>query len=377
MKISKSIILPEWESIEDLSQASDILHKITEAMKDHQIENYEDAVASFRRLTTGRIQSRDGETYFDLDSGVIKGEIVFRPGSSGLDNIEEAKPNDWDNAFRLANAVKGDDDFTLISGSKIVTGSIAVGAFNSDVVARMFSSGASQEAIEGWMKSGAITYIDGNKIYAGSITLSGAGGAANDFDYESLGGTKPPANADHTADVVGAMAYENVVEYAKLGTTIIEGGYIKTSLLNVDYSIIVGTKPPANADYFGGSAGALAYLDVVEKAKLGTTVISGGYLRTDLIKVKKIYVGADSDEDIYFEDSAISLYDYKAIKRGVAFKYGAETFLSIQYGATSVLLKAHDILQISLASGKIFNFYTTGYHNRLSQWRSYDSSAGW
>jgi len=170
MKISKSIILPDWEKIEDFEQTSNILKQITEALKDHNLQNYEDAVTSFRQLTTGRIQSQDGETYFDLDSGVIKGEIVFRPGSSGLDNVEEAKPNDWDNAFRLANAVKGDDDFTLISGSKILTGSIAVGAFNSDVVARMFSSGASQEAIEGWMKSGDITYIDGNKIYTGSVT---------------------------------------------------------------------------------------------------------------------------------------------------------------------------------------------------------------
>jgi len=170
MKISKSIILPEFESIESLEQAGNILHKITEAMEDHQIQNYEDAVASFRRVTTGRIQSQDGKTYFDLDSGTIRGEIVFRKGSSGLDNVEEASPNDWDNAFRLANAVKGDDDFTLISGGKILTGSVAVGAFNSDVVARMFASDENKTNIEAWMKSGAITYIDGAKIYTGSIT---------------------------------------------------------------------------------------------------------------------------------------------------------------------------------------------------------------
>lgn len=169
MKISKSIILPEWEELDDLKQTSNILHELTEAMRNHQIVNYEDGVANFRRLITGRIQSQDGETYFDLDSGVIKGEIVFRPGSSGLGNVEEASPNDWDNAFRLADAVKGDDDFTLISGSKILTGSVAVGAFNSDVVARMFASETNKTNIEAWMKSGAITYIDGNKIYTSSI----------------------------------------------------------------------------------------------------------------------------------------------------------------------------------------------------------------
>jgi len=50
-------------------------------------------------------------------------------------------------------------------------------------------------------------------------------------------------------------------------------------------------------------------------------------LRTDLIKVKKVYVGADSDEDIYFEDSEIHMYDYGVGYRGVALKYSNLDFL--------------------------------------------------
>jgi len=374
MKISKSIILPEFESIESLEQAGDILHKITEAMKDHQVQNYDDAVASFRRVTTGRIQSQDGETYFDLDSGVIRGEIVFKPGSSGLDNVEEASPNDWDNAFRLANAVKGDDDFTLISGGKIVTGSIAVGAFNSDVVARMFASETNKTNIEAWMKSGAITYIDGAKIYANSITLSGAGGAANDFDYESLGGTKPPANADHTADIVSAMAYESTVEYAKLGTTIIDGGYIKTSLL------------------------------------------TASHIRTGTLQSVRISVGGGTDEDIYFEDSGVRLYDGGG--QSLAIWKSGYKYLHINLTATGLGLVTDGQLGLQgsssptniIVGAKVFKFYDTAvlglpnlasapavpqtygthafrgdatlehlsyYHNRLSEWRSLDSSAGW
>jgi len=325
MLISKSIILPEFESIESLEQAGDILHKITEAMKDHQIQNYDDAVASYRRITTGRIQSQDGETYFDLDSGVIRGEIVFKPGSSGLDNVEEASPNDWDNAFRLANAVKGDDDFTLISGSKILTGSIAVGAFNSDVIARMFSSGASQEAIEGWMKSGAITYIDGAKIYANSITLSGAGGAANDFDYESLGGTKPPTDADHTADIVSAMAYESTVELAKLGTTIIDGGYIKTSLLTATN------------------------------------------IRTGTLRAVRIQVGGGTNEDIYFEDSGIRFYDgsgsglifYKSGLQSYFINMGASAISTGGVGISRTEYYSDDKIILNCVSNA-FYFYPTG-----------------
>ena len=314
MLISKSIILPEWDNLEDLEQTSNILKQITEALKDHNLQNYDDAVANYRRITTGRIQSQDGLTYFDLDSGVICGEMIFRAGSSGLDNVEEASPSDWDNAFKLADAVKGSSDFTLISGGKIITESIAVGAFNSDVIARMFSSGDAHTNIEAWMKSGAITYIDGEKIYAGSITLTG------------------------------------------LGTTIIEGGYIKTTLLNVDYSIIVGTKPPANADYFGGSAGALAYLSAVETAQLGSTVIYGGYLRTDLIKVRKIYVGGGTDEDIYFEDSGVRLYD--AGNRNVIFYKSGYAQFTISLG-TYVSIVSNTSLYIT-AGTKYFYFCDGG-----------------
>lgn len=43
-----------------------------------------------------------------------------------------------------------------------------------------------------------------------------------------------------------------------------------------------------NVDTLADSLGDLAYLDLVEKAKLGTTVIDGGYLVTDLIEAKAI-----------------------------------------------------------------------------------------
>ncbi len=38
-------------------------------------------------ITTGKITSSDGETYFDLDEGKIKGRITFTNGSSGYNNI--------------------------------------------------------------------------------------------------------------------------------------------------------------------------------------------------------------------------------------------------------------------------------------------------
>lgn len=40
------------------------------------------------RITTDKVVSADGETYFDLVNGVIGGRIKFAPGSSGLENVD-------------------------------------------------------------------------------------------------------------------------------------------------------------------------------------------------------------------------------------------------------------------------------------------------
>lgn len=45
-----------------------------------------------RFIKTGRIQSADNQTYFDLDAGVISGKITFSAGSSGYANITD-KPD--------------------------------------------------------------------------------------------------------------------------------------------------------------------------------------------------------------------------------------------------------------------------------------------
>ena len=148
----------------------------------------------------------------------------------------------------------------------------------------------------------------------------------------------------------------------------------------------MGTKPPANADYFGGSAGALAYLSSVGTAQLGTTVIQGGYLRTDLIKVKKIYVGGGTNEDIYFEDSEIRMYDavngYGAGSKVIKLKYSTTDFMlfyrnpTIDASSLGVYKSNGDwfFFQISTdaylgtntdkitvyVGGKNFHFYNTG-----------------
>jgi hypothetical protein len=56
-----------------------------------------------RFLTTGRVQSRDGETYFDLDAGVFRGKLEFTNGTSvenGIKNAVDAVKIGGRNLFR-------------------------------------------------------------------------------------------------------------------------------------------------------------------------------------------------------------------------------------------------------------------------------------
>jgi len=94
---------------------------------------------------------------------------------------------------------------------------------------------------------------------------------------------------------LGALAYEDVVEAAQLGTTLISGGFIRTDLIDTDAIL---------ADVIvSGDLGELAGLDTIETNHLGATIISGGYIRTSLLSTQILYVG---DADLTSENIALN-----------------------------------------------------------------------
>jgi hypothetical protein len=140
------------------------------------------------------------------------------------------------------------------------------------------------------------------------------------------------ANAKDYTDTLetslGNLAFDNLVEKAKLGSTIIDGGYIKSYLLTAD-NILTGTLGANRVQIGGGTTyesgynpatketpsgaqskadtaegnakkyadqqintlGDMAYEDAVELAKLGKTIVEGGYLQTILINADRIDTG--------------------------------------------------------------------------------------
>lgn len=85
-----------------------------------------------RFLTTGRIQSGDGQTYFDLDTGEIGGNIKFRASDGTLKNVSELEQSDIE---YLRDAFK--DARTEIEGGVALSGFIGVRDTGQNVVAAM------------------------------------------------------------------------------------------------------------------------------------------------------------------------------------------------------------------------------------------------
>lgn len=117
-----------------------------------------------RFLTTGRIQSGDGQTYFDLDTGEIGGNIKFRASDGTLKNVSELEQSDIE---YLRDAFK--DARTEIEGGVALSGFIGVRDTGQNVVAAMAGynpttesdypmifAGAQQGGIEyyGWTSNG-------------------------------------------------------------------------------------------------------------------------------------------------------------------------------------------------------------------------------
>ena len=324
------------------------------------------------RVTTERILSPDGDTYFDLVKSEIGGNIQIKAGSSGLENLSEweAAHKEIEDAAKAAeqanNAVDGLHDYvdgafadgiiteaeakaiekylntvkntksaveatynklyvnTYLEGSaktallnaKVslsgaidnliasINTAIADGQttieekknvddkfalFNSALASFNTAVEGANKAIQDKLKSysdectadlkvlntqisaqvtrvdsltqridtaGWITTADGNKIYA----------------------SKELENGNTLISYINQAAGETTIHSSKINLE----GAVTITALHSDLQTMINSKIDRDG------LGKLAFEDAVEYAKLGTTIVVGGYLNTDLIKVRRI-----------------------------------------------------------------------------------------
>nr|DAQ50604.1 MAG TPA: Minor structural protein putative tail fiber [Caudoviricetes sp.] len=104
--------------------------------------------------------------------------------------------------------------------------------------------------------AGWITTADGNKIYA----------------------SKELENGNTLISYINQAAGETTIHSSKINLE----GAVTITALHSDLQTVINSKIDRDG------LGKLAFEDAVEYAKLGTTIVVGGYLNTDLIKVRRI-----------------------------------------------------------------------------------------
>jgi hypothetical protein len=191
---------------------------------------YGSSTVNGRFIRTGRIESSGGnDAYFDLDAGEIGGNIKIKAGSSGYDNLKD-KPD-------LSI-------YTTESELNILNDTINAQVKRVDSITNRIDTA-------GW-----ITTAEGNKLYA----------------------SKQLENGNTLISYINQSAGTTTIHSNKIN---LEGAVTFTSLNSSLQNTI-------NSKVSSSELGKLAYKDAVEAAQLGSTIIVGGYLNTDYIKVKRI-----------------------------------------------------------------------------------------
>lgn len=184
------------------------------------------------------IISPNGQTYFNVAEGIIQGNIRILSGSSGYNNLSD-KPN--------LGVYKTEAEFNVFADQISAT----VTSYGTTIN----TLGQRVTVIE---SAGFLTQATGNTLWA-SKTLEDGNTIASIINQTATS-IKIQANK---VDLIGQVAF---------------------SMLDASAQAIINAKATASA------LGSMAYRDMVEKAQLGSTIISGGYILASLINVSNLIV---------------------------------------------------------------------------------------
>jgi hypothetical protein len=225
------------------------------------------------RITANMIRSADAYTYFNLAEGEIGGNIHIKTGS-GYMNLSD-RPDLSVYATYTDFGVLSDSIYANVTAINNLTNRINSAGWITKAEANILYA-YQEDLINGQKLISYINQTAGNTtIYSSRINLSGA------VYFDSLStDMKNRLNAKADISGLGAMAYEDAVQYVMLGSTVVIGGYLNTDLIKVrrieaTQGFIGGFKLLGNnllweeGDYFG-QASRRVRLGVVNSYREGT-----------------------------------------------------------------------------------------------------------
>ena len=257
------------------------------------------------RITTDKIVSTDGNTYFDLLKGIISGKIKFTSGSSGLYELDE-----WGAVNGLINQAQNTANAAVESAKNANT---AIGDLN-EYVDGAFSDGiiseAEAKAIEKYINTvnntKAAVEAAYNKLYTNGYLSGTAKTGLLNAKVTLMGSIDNLINAINSAIADGktTTTEKNNVDskystfnsaYADFNTAVEAAnkaiqdtlkGY-SDSVLNTANAAVESAKNAIAQDL-----GYANFADLAEKAAANETIIVGGKINTTLINAELIVTAA-------------------------------------------------------------------------------------
>ena len=257
------------------------------------------------RITTDKIVSTDGNTYFDLLKGIISGQIKFKSGSSGLYELDE-----WEAVNGLITQAQNTANAAVESAKNANT---AVGNLN-DYVDGAFADGiiteAEAKAIEKYINTvnntKASVEAAYNKLYTNAYLTGTAKTGLLNAKVTLMGSIENLISAINSAIADGktTVTEKNNVDskyatfnsaYADFNTAVEAAnkaiqdtlkGY-SDSVLNTANAAVESAKNAIAQDL-----GYANFADLAEKAAANETIIVGGKINTTLINAELIVTAA-------------------------------------------------------------------------------------
>ena len=257
------------------------------------------------RITTDRIVSTDGNTYFDLLKGIISGQIKFKSGSSGLYELDE-----WEAVNGLITQAQNTANAAVESAKNANT---AVGDLN-DYVDGAFADGiiteAEAKAIEKYINTvnntKAAVEAAYNKLYTNAYLTGTAKTGLLNAKVTLMGSIENLISAINSAIADGrtTVTEKNNVDnkyatfnsaYADFNTAVEAAnkaiqdtlkGY-SDSVLNIANAAVESAKNAIAKDL-----GYTNFADLEKKAAANETIIVGGKINTTLINAELIVTAA-------------------------------------------------------------------------------------
>ena len=257
------------------------------------------------RITTDKIVSTDGKTYFDLLNSIISGKIRFQSGSSGLYELSE-----WGDVNNLITQAQNTANTAVESAKNANT---AVGNLNN-YVNGAFADGiiteAEAKAIEKYINTvnntKAAVEAAYNKLYTNAYLTGTAKTGLLNAKVTLMGSIENLISAINSAIADGrtTVTEKNNVDnkyatfnsaYADFNTAVeVANKAIQDKLKG--YSDEYSQKFD---EFIGGS-----FKDLKDNAVLKQTIIEGGYLKNDLIDTNNLIV-----KKVFSKDGKFKILD--------------------------------------------------------------------